>query len=170
MQFKITEIKQFKFSKTHFYSIKFLDRGKSEFKDFYERMQQNDVDYKEVLEIINWFSDWANYEGALEDFFREEREADRLFQPMEFTIKDDDQIEPNLGLRCYCYRLNQNVVILFNGGRKTQQDPEKCDNVRDYFLQAIAISKVLDEAFHYGNLYIENDFELKTKPNSFLKI
>ena len=89
---------------------------------------------------------------------------------MEFTIKDDDQIEPNLDLRWYCYRLNQNVVIRFNGGRKTHQDPEKCDNVRDYFLQAIAISKALDEAFQYGVLHIENDFELKTKPDSFLKI
>lgn len=170
MQFKITEIKQLKFSKTHFYSIRFLDRDKSEFKEFYERIKPNDTDFKEALEIINWFSNWANYEGALEEFFREEREADRLFQPMEFTIKDDDQTETNLGLRWYCYRYNQNVVVLFNGGRKTHQDPEKCDNVRDYFLQAIAISKTIDEAFQYGILYIENDFELKTKPGSFLKI
>ena len=41
-------------------------------------MKPDATDFKEVLEIINCFYNWANYEGTLEDFFREEREADRL--------------------------------------------------------------------------------------------
>jgi hypothetical protein len=170
LQYKITEIKSLKLSKTHFYSVKFVDRASSEFRDFYDRMKLKDINFTELLEIIDWFKDWATYEGALENFFRQERDADRLYQPMEFTIKDDDRDDNNFGLRWYCYRHNDNIVILFNGNRKTNLDPELCPNVRPYFLEAVEISKSLDEAFNNGTLYIDNVFELKTRPNSFLKI
>jgi len=133
-------------------------------------MKVKPADIKELLEIVDWFSDWADYEGALFDYFRDEREADRLFQPLEFTVHDDDQGSTNLGLRWYCYRRNDSVVILFNGGRKTNQDPELCNNVKNYFLQAIKLSKAIYEAFENGDLYIENTFELKTKDDAILKI
>lgn len=170
MEFKITEINTIKCLKTRFYSVRFQGKEKSEFKDFYERMKLDSVDFKEFSEIVKWFMNWANHEGALYQFFREERDADRLLQPEELTIHDGNESETNQGLRWYCYRRSNEVVILFNGGRKTNQDPTKCKNVKKYFREAIDCSKAIFDYFEDGTLYIENEFELKVKEGATLKI
>lgn len=145
-----------------------MDRQQSEFKDFFDRIKGTEKDRIELGEILKWLKDWGEYEGANESYFKKEQAADRLYQPMAFTIKDDRSYD-DFGLRWYCYRANQNVVILFNGARKTSNKAQDCPNVKSYFLEAIELSKALDEAFGIGlirvvdTFIIEPDITIKTK-------
>ena len=170
MDFSIVKLNSLSYNSTQFYSVRFADKDKTEFKDLYERMKINSANLKEFSEIIDWMADWADYEGALPEYFKIEKDADRLLQPVELTNKDDGRGQDNFGLRWYCYRKNENIVILFNGDRKTKRTAQHCENVKDYFEQAVKLSKELDKAFNSGKLYIEGEFDLKTKYGLTLKI
>ena len=170
MNFRVVRINDLKLSKTHFYSVKLGGKAYSEFRDFVERMKPDNKNLRECLEIVKWFKDWADFEGALEEFFKEEREADRLYQPMELTIKESSGADQDFGLRLYCYRYDERIVILFNGDRKTYRNSEDCPKVRGYFKQAVAMAKALNAAFSNKDLFVEDVFEIRSRPGIELKI
>lgn len=40
-------------------------------------------------------------------------------------------------VRIYCHWVNERIIILFNGGIKTNNDPTQCKNVSDHFYNAV---------------------------------
>lgn len=80
------------------------------------------------------------------------------------------QYQESNSLRLYLIRLNEHIVVLLNGGEKTDRDPKKCPNVKRYFSQAQVVADALDEALNTGNItynqaktdiYIQPDFEIQ---------
>ena len=85
--------------------------------------------------------------GAAPEQFRDERKAEAL-PPESFQYFGQDDIDPNnlFGLRLYCLRLSESVVILFNGDLKTAQRVDDCTNCKRHFQLANRITTKIDEA------------------------
>lgn len=74
----------------------------------------------------------------------------------------------DFGIRLYCKFLNPNIVLLFNGGIKTQLNPTNCPNVSVHFKRAKAISNYINKwisldvlKINYTELEIDQDFDFE---------
>ncbi|MEJ0056623.1 MAG: hypothetical protein WDN75_13805 [Bacteroidota bacterium] len=101
--------------KANFYTIRFENEGISETDKFISRFDGHNQ-YRDDLDIIiYWIYKMGNQNGTLERYFRPERQAQAI--PLETA-----------GLRLYCIRLSDELVILGNGGikesRTVQDSPD----------------------------------------------
>lgn len=169
---KLCPIPQLSGDRVRYYSVHFEGKVTDEIEDFLLRHEQ-EAHLEEALdEILAWLDGIAHLTGALAELFRHERKAAALppdnrirkIHSKRFTI----QYQEVNRLRLYLIRLNENIVILLNGGEKTNRDPERCPNVRQYFKEAQKIAESIDEALQNGdiqynktqtNLYFSPDFE-----------
>ena len=103
--FKITEY--IDGDQTRIYTIKENGESFSETDKFFSRFKDDRKFGNDIEIIAKWIRKIAS-EGALERFFRQENYGEAI--PIE-TSK----------LRLYCYRVNDDILILGNGGRKTSQ-------------------------------------------------
>lgn len=138
----------------------------SEFRDFQQRMSVNKKDELELNEIRRYIEKIGKEWGAYPKHFKHERAAERLPPPYHYIETEDAN---DYGLRLYCIRLTPEIVILLNGGRKTNLDPELCNNCSKHFTLANRISNKINEAINdgyielnhtTGEIDIEEDFEL----------
>ncbi len=153
--------------KVSWYTVKLEGKDISEFKDFQQRMSKNAKDETELNEIRRYIRQIGKYLGALTKHFKHERAAERLPPPYHYIETDDPD---DFGLRLYCIRLCNEIVILLNGGRKTSSNPEKCPNCSSHFKLANRIAIKINEAILENNMeldieareiVIEGDFELE---------
>lgn len=143
-----------------YYTVQ-LQRGEEawrtpEAQDFFERHEGIDHLTDMLDEIFVWLDEMASVSGARPEFFRaesaalalppEQSERRRLGRRLNITYQDANN------LRLYLIRLNENVVILLNGGEKTAQHAQDCPNVRPYFLAAQKIANALDDAMNDGDI------------------
>ena len=158
MELQITDINSLQLKKIYFYSVKLKGKEFSEFKDYYNRVKANSRDHTEFLEIMYFLQKIGNEEGALKRHFKRENAADRIAGV--FLIESEDERPQNdYGLRLYCYRYNDEIVILFNGDRKTVADSvQYCKNCFDHFKLAGSISTGIDNAFELQEIYIKEKF------------
>lgn len=104
-------------------------------------------------------------------YFRHEGRAEAL--PPNWKELNRQEKEAHItyskNLRLYCIRITESVVILFNGGIKSDgaKTAEECPNVRKYFRQANSFAKAIDEAIsnreiqmEKGKLIFDPDFEI----------
>ncbi len=123
-----------------------------------------------LISCINFIGD---RKGALQQYFRLENDASALPPPTNVAKKElvsiiNEDIEVSgFDLRLYCLRLNDNVVILFNGGIKTTDYPQDCPNVRRHFNMANTLAKKITEAITDNEIEVseddilyDNDFEI----------
>lgn len=96
------------FEKTQFYTIEEVGKGISETDEFFIRFKDDPVYRKDIETIMYWIQKIGNESGALERHFRPEASASAI--PIT-TAK----------LRLYCYRINDQIVILGNGGIKSSK-------------------------------------------------
>jgi hypothetical protein len=137
----------------------------SEFRDFQQRMSIKEKDKRELNEIREFIHKIGNKYGARLAHFKHERGAEAL--PPQYHFVETDSPD-DYGLRLYCIRLSDEVVILLNGGRKTNRNPESCDNCRAHFRLANNLAKKLNEAIldNYieiigREILIDEDFEIE---------
>lgn len=170
---KLCPIPQLSGTKVRYYSIHFEGKETNEIEDFLLRHEQQTHLQEAFEEILSWIDGIAHLTGALEEFFRHERKAAALppdnrirkHRRKQFSITYQERNR----LRLYLIRLNNNVVILLNGGEKTHDDPEQCPRVKRFFKEAQQIADALDEALQSGDiqynqnqtdLHIPSDFEI----------
>jgi len=67
----------------------------------------------------------------------------------------DIEVIEHSGLRLYCIRLTERIVILLGGGAKTEDKALNCPNVKRHFQFAQAVAKAIDEMLMDGTLTIE---------------
>jgi hypothetical protein len=123
-----------------FYSVKLGDDSLFEFEKFDDKDFPN---HEEELQIIYSVINQMQFRGAKHYFFKHEGPANALPKVTQEIIEAN---KDDLGLRLYCIRLTDNVVVLLNGDIKTKQDPAECENVKVHFKNAIKIAKKLDKA------------------------
>ncbi|HEY6083442.1 MAG TPA: hypothetical protein VIU45_08295 [Chitinophagaceae bacterium] len=123
-----------------FYSVRLRDNMLTEFEIFDAKDFPNHI---EELEIMYATINEMKIRGAKPYYFKPEGPANALPKVKQKIIVANQK---DFGLRLYCIRLTDEVVVLLNGGIKTQRDPKNCPNVKPYFEMAIKIAKVLDKA------------------------
>jgi len=74
----------------------------------------------------------------------------------------------NEQIRLYCLYVSKNIVIHFNGGIKTKQKAQDCENVKRYFLEAEKLTAIIDSMirereieFDHGRSSILNHEEIE---------
>ena len=116
---RIIEIKGLQLAKVNYYTIWIDGNDNSEFRDFAERMNLSPKNKTEFQELLVRIRQIGNQYGALQRFFHPEAAADALSLP--YPRLEHIDIEPennNFGLRLYCLRFSESIIILFNGDRK----------------------------------------------------
>lgn len=142
-------------------------RPLSEFHDFQTRMQLRKKDRKQVAEINRFIEIIGKKHGAQERFFKREGFAERL-PPATYHFIDSDG-ETDFGLRLYCVRISEEVVLLLNGDRKTTQSIKDCLNCKPHFDFANKISDAIYEARQKEEIEIDG-FDLLTEDDFILSI
>lgn len=155
---QILYLEKLQFSKVAYYTIQVEGGPISEFRDFQTRMQLNEKDRKQVAEINRFIEKIGKKHGAQERFFKREGFAERL-PPATYHFIDSDG-ETDFGLRLYCVRISEEIVILLNGDRKITQSIKDCPNCKPHFDFANKISDAIYEARKNDKIEIDG-FDIK---------
>lgn len=165
MKAQFIQLEHLQFSKVWFYTIRVEGKPMSEFHDFQKRMQQYKKDKSQAAEINRFIKNIGEYYGAQDRYFKREGHAERLPPPTHRFVESDG--ETDFGLRLYCIRISDEIVILLNGDRKTAQRLKDCPNCKPHFDFANTISDLIFEARKNGfmeidgfDILIDDDFEL----------
>lgn len=96
----------------------------------------------------------GNKYGAIDDFFdRLENNAQALPPKPKKWI---EEIGINFPLRLFCYRITEQVVILFNGGVKDAYSAQE-SNLRSKFYEAQIFAQKIRDAVQSGMIKISDD-------------
>ncbi len=130
----------------------------SETEKFYEIYDNEAHPYFSEFDIIGKVVDAMGYSenGAEAHFFRFEDAASAL--PPGKKVAErllETEIATDSQLRLYAIRLRNEVVVLLNGGVKTEIEALNCPNVRVHFRFAQAIAKAIDELIIDKSIRIE---------------
>lgn len=109
---------------------------------------------EQMDELFAWMEALADTYGAQAYFFRHKNKAQAL--PPKRRIH---HLEFN-NLRLYCLRLNDHIVILFNGGEKTARTDQESPYLKRYFDQANRLATALDECLRNKEIRISIDGKL----------
>ena len=140
------------------------ERDRDEFSDFQFRMKQIERYKGELQKLIYRIVSLGEKFGAKQQFFRHERAAEALPSPDYHYLEVNDVGEEEYGLRLYCLRLSDEVVLLLNGGIKTTKKADDCPNSRKHFKFANRVAKAMNEAIGdkrciiLGKKLIMNDY------------
>lgn len=166
MVIEIVPISSLRFEKVQYYSIR-VDGSPLAFRDFHTRMSQNPKNQFELGEINRYIEQIGEKLGAYPQHFKSEDAAEALPPPYHSFIESD--INGDYGLRLYCIRLSQSIVILLNGDRKTALKVKDCKNCYPHFNLARKLAKkitqaILDDEIQLNEenkvLSIDEDFEI----------
>lgn len=156
----------YRFNKITYYSIKFEDEDDPLFLQFLNN--HRGAAYKDDLDVVrSWLRKLGNEIGADERYFRREafRKGDaRALPPPARYINVD------CSLRLYCMRVSKRAVILFNGGEKTAQTAQDCDNVRPHFLLANQITQAVDQAIRDREIQFDDKDNILFDPTLTLEL
>jgi hypothetical protein len=130
-------------------------------------LHRDEKDKRQFGEIERMLTNLGEKYGAEEDEFRNEGTAVAL-PPNYYRFYDSDG-STDYGLRLYCIWVNEEIVILLNGDRKTVQNPRHCPNVSTYHEMANKIGDAFFDSLNIHNeieidgmdLLFEDDFLLK---------
>lgn len=129
-----------------FYTVRLNNKSLTEFELFVD----NDFpEHKKELNILYSVIDEMRIRGAKSFYFKPERGANALPKVSQEIITANKK---DFGIRLYCIRLTDNVVVLLNGNVKTKHNPTECPNVQRHFDNAIKIARELDRLLNEGEV------------------
>lgn len=140
-----------------FYTVRINNNHLTEMELFEEK---DFPDHRRELEILYSVIDEMRSRGGKIHYFKAENAANALPRISQEIITANKK---DWGLRLYCIRLTDNVVVLLNGEIKTDLDPKKCPNVQKHFDNAVKIARKLDKLLYDD----EVDYE---KPDCLLNL
>lgn len=140
-----------------FYTVRWDKSGKSETEKFLEKYATDKNFVQPIQELVSFiFNTLGNELGAMECFFRFERDAQALPPAGSYQVGDISIYYPHFPLRLFCLRISDNLVILFNGGEKTSHKAQD-GNTSMAFYEANAFAKRILEALNDKEIYITED-------------
>lgn len=93
--------------------------------------------------------------GATDDFFdRSEQQAQALPPKPKKRVEEIKAMDINFPLRLYCYRISEQIVILFNGGVKEARTAQESKTLSMKFFEAQTFVKRIEEALRAGMIEI----------------
>lgn len=150
---EILILEDLQFDKVCYYTVRILDNELSEFEDFQVRMNSKAKDLRQLQELYRLIEIIGTTHGAHDDFFKREGNAERLPPPTYRFIDSDG--ETDFGLRLYCIKISEEIVILLNGDRKTAQQISQCPACKPHFDFANLISDAIYDARQRDEIEID---------------
>lgn len=138
-----------KYDKVSYYSVIIDTEQPSLFENFIAT--HTAINKEKLNHILVWLQEIGIKYGAQTHLFRPEAYlSDTSALPptgkdREPTYIENGETESN-NLRLYCFRLNESVVVLYNGNLKTAEKAQDCPNVKPHFLLANKITKALENS------------------------
>lgn len=149
-----------KYDKVSYYSVVLNTERSSLFEKFITKHTTSNIE--KLNHILAWLQEIGVKHGAKSNLFRPEAYgADTSALPprgkdREPTYIENGETESN-NLRLYCFRLNDNVVVLYSGDLKTADLAQECPNVKPYFLLANKITKALETSIKQKDINWNED-------------
>lgn len=131
------------------YSVCLDASGKTEFEQFVELDEELARTHEEELNLLYAAIEAMRKKGAKNHYFKQEEHAYYL-PVVDTAIKEANT--KDFGIRLYCCWLRPDLLILLNGGIKTQRNPMDCPNVSNHFKTAESIGRKLDNYIQSGML------------------
>lgn len=141
-----------------FYTVKKEKGNKSETDKFVSNFDNNEEFQDDYDEIVGLLKIMGNEECATDMFFsRHEDEASALPPKMVRELKLNYQ--SNL-LRLYCVKINDHIVVLFNGGVKTSQTAQDSPDIQPKFRDAKYFARRIWEEINEDMIIVEESRHL----------
>ncbi|HOJ67129.1 MAG TPA: hypothetical protein PLZ54_09175 [Paludibacteraceae bacterium] len=100
----------------------------------------------------------GNRYGATDDFFdRIVKKAQELPPKPKQWVEEIKDLGIHFPLRLFCYRVTENIVILFNGGIKESQSTQESKSLSMKFYEAQTFVKKIAEALQSKMIEISDD-------------
>lgn len=141
-----------------FYTIHREGDEFSETDKFYLKFRDN-PDYKEHLQQLTslLFNVMGEEHGANKNFFTRYENAATALPPLKSRISSLELNYAGFPLRLYCYRINDHLVVLFNGDIKTTAAVQDDPRLVLLFNQANHYVRQIDGAFRDKTIMLDTD-------------
>lgn len=166
MLLKFIKIEELSTQLVGFYTIQVEGEELSEFEKFDEKSFPDHS--KDVNRIYSILLNMGVRE-AKPYYFRDENGAHAI-PGLKLIPTEEIENSPDFGIRLYCIRLTDNLVILLNGDVKTHQNPKQCPSVQSHFELAVKLAKLIDKAKLENTLIWEVDENWIEPSDEFLEI
>ena len=145
-----------------FYTVKWVtdDDMSSETDSFFDTYAASEYPHEEkALQLFRLITESiGNKYGATDDFFdRIVNRAQELPPKPKQWVEEIKDLGINFPLRLFCYRVTDQIVILFNGGIKESQATQDSKNLSMKFYEAQSFVKKIEDALQTGMIEISND-------------
>lgn len=129
-----------------YYTVRWDDEETSETDKFIEQFKSDDAIKENFNEIIALIVDIGDRRGAKKNYFnRFADEASELPPNQNIEIGGIEINYHSNVLRLFCTRINDNIVILFNGGVKSSQATQDSPDLATKFREAKYFAKKIWE-------------------------
>ena len=141
-----------------FYTVRWDDIDISETDKFIIKYDSDEMPLlkKALQQLLSFLFDVIGEQGAKKAFFRFENKAEALPPSGTFELEELTLNLHYFPLRLYCLRLTEHLVILFNGGEKTDQSAQG-SKASMAFHDANAFAAKILEALKDGDIHITED-------------
>ena len=95
--------------------------------------------------------------GAHPSFFSRAENRATALPPSKARIGHITFNYPQFSLRLLCYRISENLVILFNGGPKTAATAQQSEDLNMSFIQANDFARRIQEALDDGMIILDDN-------------
>lgn len=143
-RYTITLYKEFE--KVCFYSIHEEKMDLCETDQFFNRFKDEASYSKDIQTIKYWIEKIGNDYGALDRHFRPERKAKAIPIP-----------PPKSNLRLYCHHINEQIVVLGNGGIKSSQKVKDSPDALPHFELMNVFATIFQQKMDQGKLSISGN-------------
>lgn len=145
-----------------FYTVRWADNGNtpSETDKFFDTYAVDGHQFEdEGYQLFRLISESiGNKYGAIDPFFdRAENKAQALPPKPKHSIEEIKNFGINFPLRLFCYRITENIVVLFNGGVKDASSAQESKNLSIKFYEAQTFVTKIEEALQSGMIEISDD-------------
>lgn len=117
-----------------------LDEEISETSKFFDKFEGKDKFEASLNNLVAWIIDIGDNRGAKSHFFRYEDRAGALPPNRRYLSGKDSG-----NLRLYCIPINEQIVILSNGGEKTANVVKDCPDLLPKFRFANSMAKQIND-------------------------
>jgi hypothetical protein len=138
----VLEIWDDEFRLVTYYTVRWDEAEESETEKFFRRFLTDTTHREHFGEIVALLEELGEVKGARQRFF--ERYADEASELPPKQRIEVDGIEINYRdnmLRLFCTRINDNIVVLFNGGVKSSQATQDSPDLEPKFRDAKEFAK-----------------------------
>ncbi len=143
-----------------FYTVKQDGLTDNETDRFFDRFTEDKENehYDAALELYQLISDpIKNKYGATNDFVnRNEARAQALPPKPNDRLEEIAVLGNNFPLRLFCYRINEKILILFNGGIKSAATAQDSLDLKTKFNDAQAFVKRIEDHLKHGLIEIDH--------------